>query len=131
MISFAIPNAFHAVQVPVANSNKPMETDPHGTDPHAPGAKLDNGKAIAAVLLDFSRALEKVAEVGTYGAKKYTRLGWSSVPDGQLRYRDAMVRHLLKSGHEELDQEMGVDHLAAVIWNACAVLELKLRESGK
>ena len=105
-----------------------VEKDPHGLDQHAPGSKLDNGKQLASVLLDFSRALSKVADIGTFGAQKYTRRGWEAVPNGEERYTDAMIRHLLKHGQgEEFDPDHGIEHLAAVIWNACAALELKLR----
>lgn len=104
------------------------ETDPHGKDMHEPGCKADSGKQMAGVLLDFSRALSKVADIGTFGAQKYTRRGWAQVPNGEQRYTDAMVRHLLKHGQgEEHDPDHGIEHLAAVIWNACAALELKLR----
>ena len=79
-------------------------------DLHAPGAKDDKGKPMAGVLLDFSRALQTVVEVGTYGAKKYARQSWCVVvdPDG-------------------LDKETGLPHLALVACNALAVLELQAR----
>lgn len=105
-----------------------IEYDPLGTDQHAPGAKLDSGKQLAGVLLDFSRALEKVADVGTFGANKYTRGGWQSVPDGERRYTDAMVRHLLKMQRESIDPDSGLTHLAHFVWNALAVLELESRK---
>ena len=105
----------------------PMESDPLGIDQHAPGAKLDSGKQLAGVLLDFSRALEAVADVGTFGANKYTRLGWESVPNGEQRYTDALMRHLLKMQREELDPDSGLEHLAHLAWNCLAVLELKRR----
>lgn len=103
------------------------EEDPNGIDQHAPGAKLDSGKQLAGVLLDFSRALEAVADVGTFGANKYTRGGWQSVPGGELRYMDALMRHLLKMQREELDPDSGLEHLAHLAWNCLAVLELKRR----
>lgn len=105
----------------------PMESDPLGIDQHAPGAKLDSGKQLAGVLLDFSRALEAVADVGTFGANKYTRGGWQSVPDSERRYTDALMRHLLKMQREELDPDSGLEHLAHLAWNCLAVLELKRR----
>lgn len=105
------------------------ETDPLGIDQHAPGAKLDSGKQLAGVLLDFSRALEAVADVGTFGANKYTRLGWESVPNGEQRYTDALMRHLLKMQREELDPDSGLEHLAHLAWNCLAVLELKRRSA--
>ena len=51
-----------------------------------PGIKDDSGKILAGILGDFAKALESVATVGTYGAAKYVRGGWTSVPDGQQRY---------------------------------------------
>lgn len=106
-----------------------VESDPHGIDQHAPGSKLDAGKQQAGVLLDFSRALEAVADVGTFGANKYTRLGWASVPNGEQRYTDALMRHLLKMQREDIDPDSGLDHLAHLAWNCLAVLELRLREA--
>ena len=96
---------------------------------HVPGAKDDNGKPMAGVLLDFSRALQTVVDVGTYGAKKYKRQGWATVPEGSQRYTDAMMRHLLAMDVDPdgLDKETGLPHLAHVAWNALAVLELQAR----
>ena len=99
------------------------------TDLHAPGAKDDKAKPMAGVLLDFSRALQTVVDVGTYGAKKYTRRGWEHVEDAETRYLDAMMRHLLAMDVDPdgLDKETGLPHLAHVAWNALAVLELQAR----
>lgn len=99
------------------------------TDLHVPGAKDDKAKPMAGVLLDFSRALQTVVDVGTYGAKKYTRTGWATVPEGSQRYLDAMMRHLLAMDVDPdgLDKETGLPHLAHVAWNALAVLELQAR----
>jgi len=95
---------------------------------HEPGAKLDQGKILAAVLGDFSRALTAVAEVGTMGAKKYTRGGWQSVDNGIERYTDALWRHLLKERQTPLDDESGLKHAAHMAWNALARLELEIRK---
>lgn len=103
------------------------EKDPDGKDPHEPGAKLDDGKCMAGVLLDFGRALERVADVGTYGARKYSRGGWQYVSNAELRYTDAMVRHWLKLGRQEFDPDTYLEELAHLAWNVLAVLELKLR----
>ena len=94
---------------------------------HQPGAKLDQAKALAGVLLDFGMALDAVSQVGTFGAQKYTRGGWQSVPNGEQRYEDALMRHLLKIRTEEMDPETGMPHLWAVAWNALAVIELQCR----
>jgi hypothetical protein len=109
------------------NKQSVEEKDPNGIDAHLPGAKLDAGKVMAGVLSDFSLALIAVAEVGTFGANKYSRGGWQSVPDGEVRYFDAGWRHLLKRRHEDYDVDSGLLHDAHRAWNVLAELELKLR----
>ena len=104
------------------------EEDPNGIDQHAPGAKLDSGKPMGGLLIYFGRALLSVAEVGTYGANKYTRGGWQFVPDGFNRYTDALLRHLLKEDVEDYDPESELLHAAHSAWNALARLELLLRK---
>jgi hypothetical protein len=80
------------------------------------------------VLGEFANALEKVCEVGTYGAKKYTPRGWLSVPDAEERYLDALVRHLLAHMQGiELDEESHLTHLSHAAWNVLALLELRDR----
>jgi hypothetical protein len=79
----------------------------------------------------FGRALTAVGEVGTLGAKKYTRGGWLEVPDGVNRYTAAMLRHLFAEDREENDQELGVPHAAQVAWNALARLELMLQAEAR
>lgn len=105
----------------------PLETDPNGIDQHQPGAKLDQGKIKAGLLVDFSNALLAVAEVGTFGANKYTRGGWQHVENGIERYTDAMFRHFLKEPLEPLDKDSNLSHAAHAAWNALARLELILR----
>ncbi len=107
------------------------ELDPNGKGAHDAGSKLDAGKVFAGVIGDFGMALLAVADVGTFGAKKYTRHGWEVVPDGRARYTDAMWRHLLKEGQEPTDVDSGLLHEAHMAWNALARLELRLRESRK
>lgn len=105
------------------------ESDPHGKGPHQSGAKLDAGKnRMSLVLMDMNLALERVAAVATYGANKYTAGGWLHVPNGQMRYTDAMFRHLLKEPNELLDPETCVEHAAHAAWNALARLQLMLLE---
>jgi hypothetical protein len=106
----------------------PGERDPHGKDPHAPGAKLDAGKLkIGLVLADFANALEAVAKIGTDGAEKYTEHGWLTVPNGRARYTDAMLRHYFKESTEGEMDPSGSLHAAHLAWNALARLELQLR----
>jgi hypothetical protein len=106
------------------------ETDPNGTDPHTPGAKLDAGKLRAGLVLDdFALALTAVAAVGTVGAAKYTPHGWLSVPDAEARYTDAQRRHELAHAiGEENDPDTDLPHLAHAAWNALARLQLALQD---
>lgn len=110
-----------------------IEADPHGTDAHAPGAKLDAGKnQLGLIFHGFPRALQAVGEVGTYGAQKYSPNGWLHVPDGERRYTDAMYRHLMKEAQgEHIDPETELMHAAQSAWNALARLELMLRNGEK
>ena len=105
------------------------ESDPTGRKAGDPGAKLDAGKnRLWLVLGSFSLALQEVGKVGTYGAKKYTDNGWLDVPNGEARYTDALLRHLLKEAEGvEIDPETDLYHAAQVAWNALARLELKMR----
>jgi hypothetical protein len=109
-----------------------QELDPTGKDPHTPGAKLDAGKLrVNLVLSNFPLVLEKICEVGTYGANKYTDNGWLEVPDGINRYRDAEGRHQLAVWKgEKIDTGSGLEHEAHRLWNALASYELALRLEG-
>ena len=106
-----------------------IEKDPHGMNQHDQGAKLDLGKLSASLLGNFANALEEVARVATYGAKKYTREGWQYVPNAKERYEDAKFRHLLKYHQGEVvDADSSCFHRACEIWNSLVVLELILRD---
>lgn len=96
------------------------------------GVKLDSGKPeIDLIVLDMSRALTEVSKVATFGKNKYTEKGWIEVPDGEKRYTNALLRHLLAEGRGEIiDPEMRIPHAAAVAWNALARLDLMLRDGG-
>lgn len=115
------------------NMSKPTdprkEIDPTGRDAHQAGAKLDAGKTMAGLLNDFSLALTAVAEVGTFGAVKYTRGGWKTVPNAIARYNDAGWRHKLKACTEAYDHDSGLLHKAHEAWNILAELELILRSA--
>ena len=108
-----------------------VESDPHGTPQHTPGAKLDAGKIRAGLVLGgFARALREVSAVGTYGANKYTPNGWIQVPNGVERYTDAMHRHLLsEASGEARDKDTEILHAAHAAWNALARLDLMIRKS--
>lgn len=106
------------------------EVDPNGKAPHELGAKLDLGKPCVwrGCLSYFPRSLTSIARVSTIGARKYAWKGWESVPDGFARYSDALARHFLAESWEEVDKDTDCLHAEQVAWNACARLELLLKE---
>lgn len=132
--SGAIPAGHQSTNFEIVRRGEapPAESDPTGKDPHQPGAKLDAGKVEMGLILNgMPRALLQVARVATYGANKYTRDGWLSVPDGPRRYTDAMYRHLNAEARGELhDSDTQLEHAAHAAWNALARLELLLRGQG-
>ena len=114
-------------------SSLKQESDPNGKQANEAGAKLDAGKnRCGLVLLGFARALLEVSKVGTYGSIKYTDDGWMEVPNGEQRYTDAMLRHLLSAASgESYDPDTQLLHSAHAAWNALARLDLELRKLGK
>jgi hypothetical protein len=98
-----------------------IETEVKGT---AAGVKHDAEKTRMDLWPPI--ALERVAEVLTYGARKYIPEGWRSVPDAKARYTAALLRHLtaVMKG-EARDPESGLLHLAHVATNAAFLLELE------
>jgi hypothetical protein len=96
--------------------------------------KYDGGKPCVwrGVVSYFPRALKAVAEISTFGAKKYAWNGWEDVDEGIERYSDAMARHFLyEAMGEEKDPDSGLSHAAHAAWGALARLELILREQSK
>lgn len=108
------------------------ESDPLGIPQNTPGAKLDAGKVEMSLVFEgFANALLEVGKVATFGANKYTRNGWESVPDGIYRYKNAAGRHLVYRKKEgPLDKDSGLLHEAHELWNHLASFELKLREQN-
>lgn len=120
------------------NINQPVnvareaEQDPNGMAQHVSGAKLDAGKAeYDMALFSFPDALAHVDRIGKFGARKYTKGGFLEVPNGQMRYLNAGLRHLKQQLRGELyDPESKELHLAHRAWNALAELQLFLEGKG-
>lgn len=91
------------------------------------GMKFDGDKTIAGVLFeDFPHALEGIAKVATFGAKKYARSSWQTVPNAKQRYTDALVRHqIAKAKGEVSDPESGLPHSYHIAWNTLAIIQLE------
>ena len=92
--------------------------------------KYDSGKPMVGLMKkDFSKALEAVAVVTTYGVEKYKAPGsWRKVTDAMSRYEDALGRHDLLAFEEPYDDESHLLHVAHRAWNALAILEMVLEE---
>lgn len=85
------------------------------------GPKYDEGKLQYSLIPPV--ATKALAEVLTFGAKKYAPNSWQKVPDAERRYLDALIRHLeaYRSG-EELDSESNLSHLSHLLCNASFLL---------
>lgn len=113
-----------------SNEGQPKDANYDLTD-DGTGKKYDNGKPMAGTLTDvFSRALMAVGACIEFGTHKYPDpKNWQLVDNGIKRYRDAMVRHLLKyNAGIDKDEETKLPHLAHMAWNALAILELYMQE---
>ena len=96
------------------------------------GLKLDSGKPrIADMVGDFREPLLEICKVWEFGANKYEESNWKKVEDGEKRYTNAMVRHLLAEYDDPIDSESGLHHAVHVAWNAIARLWFILQEEKK
>lgn len=94
------------------------------------GIKKDDGKPpiFAGCLRLFPRALMEVARLSQKAQQKYPSYdNWQKVENGFERYTEALGRHAVLEGIQEVDPEDGVMEAVKVAWNALARLELKLR----
>jgi len=91
------------------------------------GIKQD-GEKLAMNLLPFE-SLEAVAEVLTFGAKKYSPDNWKYVKNGIERYEAALLRHLTahKKG-EIIDPDSQCTHLACMACSALFLVWFQLQE---
>ena len=81
------------------------------------GLKFDSGKIDWMILFEHMKPqVEDVVKVLMHGEEKYKRDNWMHVQHSQLRYTNAMLRHILGyiSG-EEHDPDTGLPHLAHAI----------------
>ena len=92
-----------------------------------PGRKDDAGKP-RWDLLPFC-ALNEVAKVLEFGARKYAPNDWRKVPDWRARYVGAALRHVAAFAlGERLDPESKLPHLAHA---ACCVLFMLELDTGE
>lgn len=76
--------------------------------------------------------IEDIVKLYTAGSIKYGDNNWQNLENGYQRYKAAMLRHLLEyEKGNKVDDETKVNHLAAVAWNAIAMLYLDKHGEGK
>jgi len=91
------------------------------------GRKDDNGKP-QWHLLPF-KSVEKIVEVLTFGAMKYSANNWCGVPDAKNRYFSAMLRHITAwQKGEKNDDESGMSHLAHA--GCCLLFLMELTDNA-
>ena len=93
----------------------------------AVGVKHDGGKPqIADMIVDYKDQLLELCKVFEHGTNTYGLGNWKSVENGEQRFTNAMIRHLLKED-EVYDEETGLLHAAQVFFNAGARLYFILK----
>lgn len=98
------------------------------------GIKFDGEKPDYSLIPPF--ALEELAKLLTFGAKKYAPNNWQKVKP-KSRYYAAMARHmnqymqavLNNNKKEEYDEDSGIHHLICVACNAMFLMEHSTRYS--
>lgn len=95
-------------------------------------AKHDEGKLLFGCLTQgLAPVLKGVAAVLTYGAQKYARNSWQTVPNAKQRYRDAMDRHLNEyNTGNTFDEESGLHHLLHAVCNAMFIMWFEIQENS-
>ena len=81
------------------------------------GLKYDAGKLRYSLIPPEATAA--LAEILTFGARKYAPNSWQTVPNAPERYLDALMRHLeaYRSG-DLIDSESGHPHIYHLLCNA-------------
>lgn len=100
---------------------------------HYPAGRKDDAEKprMDLLLSDMPRALEAIAQVLTYGARKYSDGNWMDVDNAQRRYLAAGARHELEFAKGfTVDEETGEHHLAHAACCLLFRLELLLREGA-
>ena len=88
------------------------------------GMKYDQDKPMYNLLP--ANAIDSLAKVLTFGAKKYAPNSWQNVEDGLERYRAALLRHTFAMQRGELiDEESGLPHSAHAMCCAAFINELE------
>ena len=89
--------------------------------------KYDKGKAPFTWIAPFRFVLGDVAKVFATSKYAHKKDNWKYVENGEQRYVDAALRHLLAyADDEKTDPESGFSHLVHVICN-CLMADMRRR----
>lgn len=96
------------------------------------GEKQDDGKLPLGIVIQrqFPNALKGIAECSLYGHNKYKEtdqdwLNCQRVDNGEERYLDAAMRHLLDAGTDLKGIDVsGLEHIKQSVWNMMQLLEI-------
>lgn len=86
--------------------------------------RFNENKPKLSYLLDFPNAVAEFANVCEFGAEKYARHNWKQgMPITEME--DSLLRHM-RAFHncQDRDEETACEHLAHVMWNAAAMMEV-------
>lgn len=73
--------------------------------------------------------IDYIAQVLTFGAKKYSENSWQNVSNGIEEYRAAAMRHIFKmQAGEVLDKETGLPHSAHALTNLAFISYLEVQQ---
>ena len=101
------------------------------------GIKYDQGKLrLAEMITDFAPELEELCKVWEFGANKYGKSNWKDLEYAEIRYTNALLRHLIAEEQEgAYDKESNLLHAAHIAFNALArmhfILQDKLHRVGE
>ncbi len=95
------------------------------------GAKYDQDKLLFECFMhDLAPVIKGVVQVLTFGAKKYSRSSWQSVPNAKQRYMDAFYRHMnAHHSGDHVDNESGLPHLFHAICNLMFITWFEIKEN--
>lgn len=130
------PVHYHPKDLDEVQRNDAEELEEHfdgiikNQEKYSVGVKHDKEK-IRWSLLPFD-ALEEVIKVLMHGSKKYADFNWIHVDNGNERYFNAAMRHLIawKNG-EKIDPESNLNHCAHACVNCLFLLYFELHPKNK